>query len=269
MILGRRMAAAAVAAMAFGPGAARAQGQQLRVGFFPGPYADQFRRGIQPILERQGLRVAITEFSNVIQINTAVMDGQLEANIFQNRAFMETFNERNRGDLREMLRISSAPLGLYSRSVTSLEGIRSGMRIAVPNDPTNMGRALQFLAGLNLLTLNPAVSAARATTRDIAANPRNLQIVPLDAPQMPRALPDVDLATILGNHVIAAGMLLSSALALEDPAPEFQIIIAGRAGNAEAPWMRALLDAYRSAEFRAFIQNDPRSRGFSTPDYWR
>jgi D-methionine transport system substrate-binding protein len=132
-----------------------------------------------------------------------------------------------------------------------------------------MGRALMFLASLNLLTLDPAVPAARATQRNVAQNPRNLQLVPLDAPQMPRALADVDAATILGNHVIAAGMLLSSAIALEDPAAEYQIIIAARAGNAEAPWMRDLIAAYRSPEYRAFIQNDARSRGFSTPDYWR
>lgn len=248
---------------------ALAQERQIRLGFFPGPYADQFKRAIQPMLERQGYRVTVTELSNAIQPNTAVMDGALDANIFQNRAFMETFNERNRGGLREMLRIPSAPPGLYSRTVTSLDGIRNGMRIAVPNDPTNMGRALAFLASLNLITLDPAVPATRATQRNITANPRNLQIAPLDAPQMPRALPDVDLATILGNHVIAAGMLLSSALALEDPAPEFQIIIAARAGSADAPWLRDLLAAYRSPEFRAFIQNDARSRGVSTPDYWR
>ena len=111
--------------------------------------------------------------------------------------------------------------------------------------------------------------ATRATQRNITGNPRNLQIVPLDAPQMPRALPDVDAATMLGNHVLAAGMLLSSAIVLEDPAPEYQIIIAARAGSAEAPWLRDLIAAYRSPEFREFIANDPRSRGFSTPDYWR
>jgi D-methionine transport system substrate-binding protein len=254
---------AAIAAPAF------AQGQPLRVGFFPGPYADQFKRAIQPVLERGGLRVMATEFSNVIQLNTAVMDGALEANIFQNRAFMETFNERNRGDLREMLRIPSAPLGLYGRTAKTLEEIRPGARIAVPNDPTNMGRALMFLASLNLIALDPSVQASRATQRNIATNPRNLQIVPLDAPQMPRALADVDAATILGNHVIAAGMLLSSAIALEDPAAEYQIIIAARAQNAEAPWMQALIAAYRSPEFCAFIQNDEKSKGFSTPDYWR
>jgi len=260
-LLGLLGAAAAMPALA--------QDRQIRMGFFPGPYADQFKRAIQPMLERQGWRVTVTELSNAIQPNTAVMDGALDANIFQNRAFMETFNERNRGDLREMLRIPSAPLGLYGRNVTSVEGIRPGSRIAVPNDPTNMGRALAFLAGLGLITLDPAVPATRATQRNITANPRNLQIVPLDAPQMPRALPDVDAATILGNHVIAAGMLLSSAIALEDPAAEFQIIIAARAGSAEAPWLRDLVAAYRSPAFKAFIQDDPRSRGFSTPDYWR
>ncbi len=266
-MLDRRHILGLLAAAAAAPAAA--QGAQLRIGFFPGPYADQFRRAIQPQLERAGHRVTATEFSNVIQLNTAVMDGSLEANIFQNRAFMETFNERNRGDLREMLRIPSAPLGLYARSITSVDGIRPGARIAVPNDPTNMGRALMFLAGLNLLTLDPSVPASRATQRNIATNPRNLQIVPLDAPQMPRALADVDAATILGNHVLASGMLLSQAIVLEDPAAEYQIIIAARAGSAEAPWMRDLLGAYRSPEFRRFIEQDPRSRGFSTPDYWR
>jgi D-methionine transport system substrate-binding protein len=264
----RRHLLALLGAAAAAPAMAQS-GQQIRVGFFPGPYADQFKRAIQPILERQGYRVTATEFSNVIQVNTAVMDGALEANIFQNRAFMEQFNERNRGDLREMLRIPSAPLGLYGRNVTSLDGIRPGMRIAIPNDPTSMGRGLAFLASLNLITLDGSVPAARATQRNISGNPRNLQFVPLDAPQMPRALPDVDLATILGNHVIAAGMLLSSAIALEDPAPEYQIIVAAREGSANAPWLRDLLAAYRSPEFRAFIRDDPRSRGFSTPDYWR
>ncbi|MGG5822432.1 MetQ/NlpA family ABC transporter substrate-binding protein [Falsiroseomonas sp. HW251] len=248
---------------------AMAQDRQIRIGFFPGPYADQFKRAIQPMLEREGYRVTVTELSNAIQPNTAVMDGALDANIFQNRAFMETFNERNRGDLREMLRIPSAPLGLYSRNITALDGIRNGMRVAVPNDPANMGRALAFLASLNLITLDPSVPATRATQRNITGNPRNLQIVPLDAPQMPRALPDVDAAAILGNHVIAAGMLLSSAIALEDPAPEYQIIIVAREGAANAPWLRDLLAAYRSPAFKEFIANDPRSRGFSTPDYWR
>ena len=87
---------------------------ELRIGFFPGPYADQFKRGVQPYLESQGIKVTATEFSNIIQINTALMDGSLDANVFQNRAFLDTFNTQQKARLVEVLQVPSAPLGLYS-----------------------------------------------------------------------------------------------------------------------------------------------------------
>jgi D-methionine transport system substrate-binding protein len=86
----------------------------LRIGFFPGPYADQFKRGVQPYLESQGIKVQATEFSNIIQLNSALMDGSLDANVFQNRAYLETFNTQFKATLAEVLQVPSAPLGLYS-----------------------------------------------------------------------------------------------------------------------------------------------------------
>lgn len=263
------LVALTLAAMTVGSGLAHAEDKTIRMGFFPGPYADQFAKGIQPILEEQGYTIESTEFSNAIQPNTALMDGDLDANVFQNDGWMNLFNEQNDGDLARYTYIPSAPLGLYSDDVESLEGITEGMSIAVPNDPTNLGRALAFLQELELLTIEEGVVPTQATETDIAENPLNLRIVPVDAPQIMRALADVDVGAALGNHVIASGNSLGDAFEIEDPAEQYQITVVGREGNMDAEWAQALVDAYRSDAFRTFLENDPSTVGFSTPPHWK
>ena len=249
-------------------GVAHAQ-QVLRIGFFPGPYADQFKRGVQPALEKAGVKVQATEFSNVIQLNSALMDGNLDANVFQNSAYMDSFNAQYKGDLVEVLQVPSAPLGLYSKKYKDLKSLPDGARISLPNDPTSMNRALVFLQSQGLLTVDPNTPAGKATEKNITANPRNFKLVLLDAPQIARSLDEVDLAAILGNHVIASGMLLSSAIALEDPAPQYRIILVARKDVAKSPLIQQLVDGYKSAEYRSFVENDPKAKGFSRPAYWR
>ena len=249
-------------------GAAMAQ-NTLRIGFFPGPYADQFKRGVLPALERAGTKVNATEFSNIIQLNSSLMDGNLDANVFQNRAFMETFNTQYKADLVEVLQVPSAPLGLYSRKVTDLKALPNGASISLSNDPTNLGRSLALLQLHGLIGLDPAIAAGRATEKNVTSNPRNFKLVLLDAPQIPRSLEEVDLAAVLGNHVIASGMLLSSAIVLEDPAPQYRIILVARKEVANSPMLKQLVDAYKSADYRRFIESDPKAKGFSRPEYWR
>ena len=249
-------------------GAAMAQ-STLRIGFFPGPYADQFKRGVQPTLEKAGIKVEARELSNIIQLNSALLDGSLDANVFQNRAFMESFNGQYKGDLVEVLQVPSAPLGLYSKKITDLKAIPNGASVSVPNDPTSLGRTLAFLQLQGLIGLDPAAPAGRATEKNVTSNPKNLKLVLIDAPQAPRSLDDVDVAAILGNHVIAAGMALSSALVLEDPAPQYRIILVARKDAANGALIKALSDAYKSADYRRFIETDPKAKGFSRPEYWR
>lgn len=262
------IAALAGASIALSAGLASAQ-ETIRMGFFPGPYADQFANGIQPILEEQGYTIETTEFSNAIQPNTALLDGDLDANVFQNDGWMNLFNEQNSGDLARYTYIPSAPLGLYSNKITSMDELANGMTVAVPNDPTNLGRALAFLQEQGLITVKDGVEPTKATEADIADNPKNLTIMPLGAPQLMRALDDVDVSAALGNHVIASGNSLSDAIVMEDPAKQYQITVVGRAGNAEAQWAKDLVAAYQSDAFQEYIESDPKTAGFSTPDYWR
>jgi D-methionine transport system substrate-binding protein len=254
------LAGVALAALA-ATASVQAQGT-LRIGFFPGPYADQFKRGVQPALEARGIKVQVTEFTNIVQPNTALMDGSLDANVFQNRAFMDSFNNQQKGQLVEVLQVPSAPLGLYSAKHKDLKALPNGATVAVPNEATSLARALTFLQLQGLITLDPNVPAGRHSER-------NLKMVPLDAPQMPRTMPEFDLAAILGNHVLAAGMLLSSALALEDPAPQFRIILVARKDVAEGPLVKQLVEGYKSDTYRRFVETDPKAKGFSRPEYWR
>ena len=119
----RRLVLTLLSALALtSAGLAQAQAV-LRIGFFPGPYADQFKRGVQPYLESQGIKVQATEFSNIIQLNTALMDGSLDANVFQNRAFMDSFNTQQKATLVEVLQVPSAPLGVYSAKHKDLKAL--------------------------------------------------------------------------------------------------------------------------------------------------
>lgn len=265
----KRHLLAAMVAMSVTASASWAQQQVLRIGFFPGPYADQFKRGVQPYLESQGIKVQATEFSNIIQLNSALMDGALDANVFQNRAFMDTFNTQQKARLVEVLQVPSAPLGIYSTKHKDLKSLPNGARISVPNDPTSLGRALAFLQSQGLITLDPAATPGRATEKNVTGNPKNLQLVLIDAPQMPRTMSEMDASAILGNHVIAAGMALSSALVLEDPAPQYRIILVARDDVAKSDLMAKLVTGYKSAEYRRFVETDPKAKGFSRPEYWR
>ena len=139
----------------------------------------------------------------------------------------------------------------------------------MPNDPTSLGRSLAFLQQNGLITIDPAATPGRATEKQVTGNPKNLQLVLLDAPQIPRSLDEVDMAAVLGNHVIASGMLLSSALVLEDPAPQYRIILVARKDVANGAVLKQLADAYKSADYRKFIESDPKAKGFSRPEYWR
>jgi D-methionine transport system substrate-binding protein len=251
-------------------GPAIAQGKkEIKIGFLPGPYADHFKRAIQSQLEVNGYKIAATEFSNIMQLNTGLMDGAIDVNVFQNKGSMDIFNGQNKADLTELLRIPSAPMGLYSDKVKGIDGIKEGMTVSIPNDPTSLARSLIFLQSLGLIKVDPAIEPTKVTEKNVVDNPKKLKLVPIDAPQMPRSMADVDLSTPLGNHVIASGRLLSSALALEDPAPQFHIILVTRAGSANSAWAQDIVAAYKSDAFKTFIQNDPKTKGFSTPPYWR
>lgn len=245
-----------------------AQAAELRVGFLPGPYRDAFAQGIAPQLERKGYTIRYVEYSQGIQPNDALERGNLDANIFQHTLFLNATNRSQGFDLVPIVHVPTPPLGLYSKRHTSLASVPAGATVSIPSDPVNAARALNVLAAIGWVTIRPGVDPTQVSERDVAANPRRLRIVPLEAAQAPRSLDDVDVAAIQGNFAVASGLRLAGALQLEDMTLPYVNVVAVRRGNRDAPFARDIVQAYQSAEFQKTFRANPVWAGYRLPDYF-
>ena len=247
--------------------AAKPAPKVIRLGATAGCFADQIRWGIQPLLEKQGYKVQLTEFSDYVQPNLALAEGSLDANTFQHIVYLEKFAADRKLAIQPLTQVPTAPLGLYSHRHKSLADLADGARIALPNDPTNQARALVMLEKLGWLTLKADIDPIRVSEKDVATNPRKLVLVPLDAAQLPRSLDDVDFSFVNGNFAISSGLKLTEALKLEDTADRYINVVAIRSADADAPWVKDLQAAYNAPEFKALIAE--KFQGFVLPVAWR
>ncbi|OLT25100.1 metal ABC transporter substrate-binding protein [Actinomadura sp. CNU-125] len=177
----------------------------LKVAVNPVPHGEILQYVKDELAADAGLELEIVTFNDYNQPNTALVEQQVTANYFQTVPFMEEFEKKAGDDLEWIAPVHLEPLGIYSEKVKDLNAVKEGATVAVPNDPANQGRALKLLADNGLLTLKPDAPTS-ATEQDIADNPKKLEIKPLEAAQLPRSLPDVDLSVINGNYAIEAGL---------------------------------------------------------------
>lgn len=224
----------------------------LKVGATPVPHAE-ILNVIKPVLARQGITLEIVEFTDYIQPNLALDAGDLDANFFQHIPYLESFIRDHHLNLIPIAQVHIEPMGLYSKKHRSAKTLPSGAVIAIPNDPTNGGRALLFIESLKLLELRKG-AGVKATVVDIVRNPRKLVIRELEAAQLPRSLPDVDAAVINGNYALQAGMKpLQNALALEGNKSPYANVLVVQADDAKKPALSALARALTSKAVRDFI----------------
>jgi len=245
------LASALVLAVCAAGGAAAKDPKEIVIGTSAGPYADQVRLGIKPILEQQGYKVRIVEFNDYIQPNFALAEGALDANVFQHITYLERFAAQNKLALSELIKVPTAPIAIYSRRHKSLDAARSGSTVALPNDPTNQARALVMLDQLGWIKLRPGVDPIKASERDVAANPKGIRLLPLEAAQLPRSLQDADYAFVNGNYALASGLKLRDALRTEKISPAYANLVAVRTQDRDKPFARAIVAAYKS---RAFLE---------------
>jgi D-methionine transport system substrate-binding protein len=236
---------------------------EIRFGATAGPYSDQIRYGIKPQLEKEGYKVSIVEFSDYVQPNLALADGALDANAFQHEVYLKKFSADHKLALSELVKVPTAPIGLYSHKHKSLDELKEGATVSLPNDVTNQARAIILLQQLGWVTLKPGVDPVKSSERDIAGNPHKIRLVPLEAAQLPRSLDDVDYAFVNGNFALAAGLKLPDALLLEKIPPYYLNLVAVRTADLNKPYVKDIANAYRSEEFKRVI--DERFAGFSKP----
>ena len=231
---------------------ASAQAQEaLRVAASPVPHAE-ILEFIRPQLKAQGVDLEVKVFNDYVQPNLAVSDKQLDANFFQNRPYLDSFNKDRKTDIVEVPNsdVHIEPFGAYSQKIKKTSELRDGAVIAIPSDPSNSGRALSLLAKQGLIKL-------KATARDIVANPKKLVIRELDSAQLPRALPDVDLALINTNYALEAKLdPAKDALFIESGQKSpYANFIAARKDNVNTPAVKKLVAALHTAEVRKFIED--------------
>jgi D-methionine transport system substrate-binding protein len=256
------MAALALFAL---PSAQARDPKLLVIGTSAGPYADQVRRGIKPILERQGYQVKVVEFNDYVQPNFALAEGALDANVFQHIVYLTKFAADHKLALSELVTIPTAPIAIYSKRHRSLDEARAGTTVALPNDPTNQARALVMLEQLGWIRLRPNTDPVKASEKDVAANLRGVKLLPLEAAQLPRALQDADYAFVNGNYALASGLKLTEALRTETISRNYVNLVAVRTADLDKPFARDIAAAYRSREFLAWTEkNNP---GYARTDY--
>ncbi|GAB5099363.1 MetQ/NlpA family ABC transporter substrate-binding protein [Caballeronia sp. HLA56] len=243
--------AAALSAVMLVSGVAHAD-DAIRVGVTGGPHA-QIMDVVKQVAAKNGLKITVIEFSDYVQPNAALSAGDLDANSYQHLPYLDA-QVKDRGyKLIKVADTVTFPMGIYSKKIKSLGELQNGARVAVPNDPTNGGRALLLLQKQGLLKLR-ADAGLKATPIDIVENPKKLKIVELDAAQIPRSLADVDAAAINTNFAMEAGLKPNAdAIAIEDPHGPYANIIAIRAVDKDKPWVAKLVAAYHSPEVKQFI----------------
>ena len=228
----------------------------LKVAASPTPHAEILEQ-VKPILAEQGIDLVITEYGDYIVPNTAVDEGDEDANYFQHTPYLEQFNAENGTDLVSVGKIHYEPMGIYAGKTASLEELPDGATIAVPNDATNEARALQLLAAQGLIEIDPE-AGLNATPNDITSNPKNLEFTELDAAMIPNTIEEFDLNVINSNYALQAGLnpaedALASEDAASDAAQTYANIGAVKAGHENDPAIVALVDALHSEEIQEFI----------------
>lgn len=243
------------------PGADDANAKSLKVGVVAGPYQDLFREAVEPSLRERGYSVSYVEFSDYVQPNNALVNGDILLNVFQHSTYLNSFAQQHGLDLVALAEIPTAAMGVFSNKVDSLDRLSEGATVAVPNDDTNLSRSLRVLQQAGLISLDSAADPAKATVGDIASNPKNIVVKQVNAEILPTVLDSVDAAVVNGNYAIGAGLDLADAAYVEQLSEGYYNVIAVRGEDAAAPFAQDIVAIVGSDVFRRAIE-DP-SRPFS------
>ena len=224
----------------------------LKVGATPEPHAEILNL-VKDDLAAKGIELKVVEFTDYVTPNDAVESGDIDANYFQHIPYLESFNKEKGYHLVNAAGVHVEPFALYSKKIKKLADLKKKATVAIPNDPTNEGRALLLFQEAGLITLKKNAGIT-ATPLDIASNPKKLKFKEIEAASLPRVLGDVDAAVINGNYAIPAGLSAKKdGLFVEGSSSPYVNVIAVKAGNENKEEIKALIDAVKSEKVKNFV----------------
>jgi len=238
---------------------------EITFGATTGPYSDMVTKAIKPLLEEKGYKVENIEFSDYIQPNNALDNGDIDANLFQHKIYYEAFAEENDMDLSELIIVPTAPMGLFSNKYDSVDEIEEGSTITIANDPTNLSRTLVMLEDEGLIKISDDVDPLTASIGDIEENYKDLTFHEIEAGQLPRTVDSEDLASVPGNFALAADFDLLDAIALENMPDDYRNRVVINTSDLEASWAEDIKEVVESPEFEDII--DEAFEGFGKPEW--
>jgi len=235
--------------------AANAKKVVLKVGATPVPHAE-ILNFIKPMLAKESIDLQVIEFSDYVKPNLALNDKELDANYFQHIPYLEKFASERKLPLISLVKVHIEPMGIYSKSIKDIKNVLFGSHVAIPNDPTNGGRALSILQAAGLLKLKDGVGVGvGGTVADVVENPNGLEFVEVEAALLPRTLDDVALSVINSNFAMEAKLNpVKDALFSEPKDSPYANIVAIRKGDENRPELQKLAKALTSPEVKKFIE---------------
>ena len=223
----------------------------IKVGASPTPHAE-ILAVVEPLLEEKGYKLDVVEFDDYVLPNTSLAEGELDANFFQHIPYLEQMNKEKDLKLTYTAKVHIEPMGIYSEKYESLDDLKEGAKISVPNDATNEARALQLLASNGIIEV---ADKELITAKDITKNPKNIEIVEVVAAQVPSTLKDVDFAVINTNVALNVNLNpTKDAIVIESSDSPYANILVCREDNKDEEKVKALTEALTSDEVRTFIE---------------
>lgn len=242
------IAAAASALVLAGCGDKAVDNSKVKIGVISGAEAQVAEVAAKVAKEKYDLDVELVTFTDYVTPNAALDDGSIDANAFQHKPYLDKQIADRGYKLAIVGNTFVYPIAAYSKQITSIDELQDGARIAVPNDPTNLGRSLILLQQQGLIKLREG-AGLEATVRDIAENPKNFRIVELEAPQLPRSLDDVELAIINSTFASSIGLTPEKdGVFVEDKESPYVNLLVAREDNVNAENVQTFLKAYQTEE---------------------
>ncbi|MDF2506106.1 MAG: transporter substrate-binding protein [Clostridium sp.] len=225
----------------------------LTVGAAAEPHAVLLNH-IKPELKKQGINLVVKVLDDESQLNPALQDKQTDANYFQHVPYLDSVSKEKGYDFAVVGKIHVEPIGFYSSKIKSINDLKNGSTIGIPNNPSNEYRALALLQSKGLIKLKSGIENYSATPKDIAENPKNLKFSEVDSAQLPRSLPDLDGAIINTNIVIEAKIDPNTALFREDANSPYANVIVVRKSDENKKEIKALVSALQTDDVKKFIK---------------
>ncbi|ENO74857.1 MetQ/NlpA family ABC transporter substrate-binding protein [Thauera mechernichensis] len=249
----RKLFIASLGALTLGAAANASAADRLVIAATPVPHAE-ILEFVKPLLAKDGVELEVKVFTDYVQPSMQTNEKRVDGNFFLHQPYLDAFKQKQKNDIQVVVtKVHVEPLGAYSAKHKAATDIPDGATVAIPNDPSNSGRALLLMAKNGLITLKD-INSVSATQKDIAANPKKLRIRELEAATLPRILNQVDLAVINTNYAIEARLNpLQDSLFIEDASSPYANLLVAREDNADSAAMKKLAAALNSEEVRQFI----------------